>query len=98
MKPVYFLCGILPALLLAACSSGAGSGLINASPSPTGNLPALVSRMTACTTAKTPACGSNYAPVCGVYQSSGRQQRRTYDNACNACSSANVIGFTSGQC
>ncbi|HPQ95816.1 MAG: hypothetical protein KDI44_06005 [Thiothrix sp.] len=97
MKPVQLLPGVLSVLLLAGCASDAG-GLAGSRSSPADDLPAVVASMTACTTAKSPECSSRYYPVCGVYQSSGRQQRKTYDNACTACSSANVLGFTPGEC
>jgi hypothetical protein len=40
-------------------------------------------------------CTMQYDPVCGV---TGGSQRKTYSNACSACSDAKVSGYSSGTC
>ena len=40
-------------------------------------------------------CTMNYLPVCGILEDNSK---KTYSNACSACSDGNVVGYNKGAC
>lgn len=40
-------------------------------------------------------CTMNYLPVCGVLEDNSK---KTYSNACSACSDEQVVGYSEGEC
>ena len=51
--------------------------------------------LTPCEEPRPEMCTMHYDPVCGVRDDGGK---KTYSNACVACSDSAVIGYTEGAC
>jgi len=51
--------------------------------------------LTPCEAPRPEVCTMHYDPVCGTQQGGGR---KTYSNACFACSNSDVMGYSEGAC
>ncbi len=51
-----------------------------------------------CTEPRPEICTMDYTPVCGLQTVSGKEQWKTYSNACSACSDSSVSGYVENAC
>ena len=54
--------------------------------------------ITICTEPRPEVCTMDYTPVCGLRNVAGKEERKTYSNACSACSDPTVIGYKKDTC
>jgi len=54
--------------------------------------------LTRCTEPRPEVCTMDYTPVCGLQRISGKEQWKTYSNACSACSDSTVVGYNKDAC
>jgi len=54
--------------------------------------------MEQCTEPRPEVCTMDYTPVCALRTVSGKEQWKTYANACTACSDAAVTGYRENAC
>ena len=51
-----------------------------------------------CPTARPEVCAQVYEPVCAIGAAASAADRKTYSNACTACSDPAVHGYIEGSC
>lgn len=56
------------------------------------------SDITLCTEPRPEICTMDYTPVCGLRNVDGKEEWKTYSNACSACSDATVTGYKKDAC
>lgn len=54
--------------------------------------------ITICTEPRPEVCTMDYTPVCGLQNVSGKEEWKTYSNACGACSDSTVTGYRKDTC
>jgi len=78
------VCALLAAASMLSCSGGSASPKVSDDPA-----------LTLCGDPRPQMCTRDYRPVCGVSRDGSR---KTYGNACGACSHQDVVGHYSGEC
>jgi hypothetical protein len=51
-----------------------------------------------CTDPRPEVCTMDYTPVCGLRNVAGKEEWKTYSNACSACSNPTVTGYKKDAC
>jgi len=51
-----------------------------------------------CTEPRSEVCTMDYTPVCGLRNVAGKEEWKTYSNACSACSDPTVTGYKKDAC
>ena len=51
-----------------------------------------------CTEPRPEVCTMDYTPVCGLRNIAGKEEWKTYSNACSACSDPAVTGYRKDAC
>ena len=51
-----------------------------------------------CTEPRPEVCTMDYTPVCGLRNVAGKEEWKTYSNACSACSDPTVTGYKKDAC
>jgi len=54
--------------------------------------------ITICTDPRPEICTMDYTPVCGLRNVSGKEEWKTYSNACSACSDPSATGYKKDAC
>ena len=54
--------------------------------------------ITICTEPRPEVCTMDYTPVCGLRNVAGKEEWKTYSNACSACSNPAVTGYKKYAC
>jgi len=54
--------------------------------------------ITICTDPRPEICTMDYTPVCGLRNVAGKEELKTYSNACSACSDPTVTGYKKDAC